>query len=573
MDNSFGKKWTCLSISNAVSDYISLELFNSPSTSLLELVLYGTLKDKRQPLSVTPKSELLPPIVHDYLMGTNAYGWTLPTQSNPNQLNLSGIVGSVREYQEWAFTEGGQNINYPGYPNNENRFQCSAQGNFCLDTDYDMATSENLRWHQVLMNTPNWVHNWNNSRQNWKPVTDAIYFNNGATMDPKSYVAYADHAWQTAARYGRTIHDNKTLKLAPNISLWDSTPQPILTGINKLDWIELWNEPNCWWTNRNEWFSAIEVNALQSAGYDGHCKSINEANGLYTVGVKNADITMNVSLGGLANDTTILARWKTMLLWSQYYRNASNCVDVFPGNALNVHFYANKNEDNIGGISPEEYNVYDNLLILAQWRDNNLPNIELWVTEYGYDSNSQSPQGVPSIGQYNSEQVQGMWILRSILSMSAVQDNSGGIQRAHQFMWPDVGSESSQGRYGTSGLVSNGNTPKQKVSYYYFGNMYNVLKSALFVKRDCNYNNGNVCIQEYKYENNNDKYAWVVWCPTSNDKMVNGFQVNVGNGYNTVMLITPLDNDINGNITHLSVGGNGIVTIDVVELPQYILAQ
>ena len=337
-------KWNCniKFTQSIIAQFIRLELQSSPQTSLLELVIYGNkqsdgIKSKNKYQGLYSRKNptnngQLPQTPLGLLMGTNGYGWS-PWN------NFTNCVGTVREYQDWQWTEGGTQAYYAGYPNNQNRFQCSAQGNFCLDDVYSNATKLGLNYHQVLMNTPNWFHAYNSSESNWKPVPDNVFTTTGATIDPKNYIAYADHAWQAAARYGRNKNISiSQLKLAPNQSLWNPAIQPKLVGTGWLDWMEILNEPNCWWTNRQTWYSATEQAAIQSAAYDGHCGTLPN-----TVGVKQADPSMNVSFGALANDSTtgFTDRWQTLLWWSQNERSGKNgnkCFKEFPAEAVNVKF-------------------------------------------------------------------------------------------------------------------------------------------------------------------------------------------------------------------------------------------
>eukprot|EP01084_Bolivina_argentea_P186723 321769_1 len=558
IDSSWGNnKWNILNFtpSQIISpiQFITISYNNSPQYAVLETVIYGipTISGTQSPETFPNPAQQSGAIDIGLLMGTNAFGWT------PDHSDLSNIVGSVREYQEWVFTEGGQDQSYTGYPNNYNRFQCSAQGDFCLDDQYMYAVNNNLNWHQCIMKTPGWVHNWDSNRDQWKPIENSIYFNKDATITPANYIMFADHMFQSAARYGRNSVMDSLLKLSPNKSPWDNTPQPRLTGSNLIQWIEILNEPNCWWTNRQEWYSAVEVSAVQSAAYDGHCSTMPT-----TVGIKNADNTMKVSTGGLANDSTIIDRWETMYWWSKQYRSVSGCYQQFPAEALNAHFYA-QNEGLTQGISPEAFNVYENIKKLSDWRDRRVPDVELWITEYGYDTNSNSIQGAPSIGQWSSFQVQGMWIMRTILAMAAT-----GVQRAHQYMWADVGDQSSWGTYATSGLVDVNYTPK--VSYYYFSTMYRLLNGTNFVDRNCELDMA-VCTQTFRYINTPSKMIYVTWCPSSNDQNVPSYNLktNATNATSAV-LVTPIEYNTNGQHTAL-IGVNGEFTINVSELPVFVI--
>ena len=130
----------------------------------------------------------------------------------------------------------------------------------------------------------------------WLYYNMEYYINIVQTVNPSSYIILADHWYQKTARYGRMKISDNLLKLAPNKSLNDSTPQPRLSGLNLLDWIEKWNEPNCGVGagGREYWWSNIEIVAMQSAVYDAHLYTISD-----TVGIKTPDPSMNVSFGGL----------------------------------------------------------------------------------------------------------------------------------------------------------------------------------------------------------------------------------------------------------------------------------
>ena len=245
-------------------------------------------------------------------------------------------------------------------------------------------------------------------------------------------------------------------------------------------------------------------------------------------------------------------------------RQDSKCVSVFPAEAINMHFYAQNSAGN-AGISPEDYNVYENMIKLREWRDKVIPNVELWITEYGYDTNEYSPQHSPSIGSMSGIQVQGAWLMRTVFAM-----NAAGIDRAHQFMWADSSSYSG-GIYSTSGLVmdkTNGYKPKD--SYYFWTSMYRLLKNTYFVNRDCTKNNGNICQQGWSMNiGSNKPQIWAIWCSTSIDQKINGYSLNIGNNNNNASLITPTVGNPNGVKTPLMVN-DGVVTINVSELPVFV---
>merc|ERR1712096_255266 len=147
-------------------------------------------------------------------MGTG-YGYT-PTS------NFTNTIGAFRQWQIWPWIEGGANKNYPGYPDNQNRYECTTltgQYAFCQDDILKAQRNNQVKVHSVVWTTPQWLHGWNQSESGWKPIADDVLHQPGATVDPNSYIALADHLFQKAARYGRVTVKHDLLKLAPNRSL------------------------------------------------------------------------------------------------------------------------------------------------------------------------------------------------------------------------------------------------------------------------------------------------------------------------------------------------------------------
>ena len=233
--------WNCMNITNGVdAGYISVSLFNPPSTSFTEIVVYGSHSDTPNRVKANDNIVKTQRKSLRNVMGSTGYGWT-PTE------NFTNTIGAYRQWQMWPWIEGGDNHNYPGYPNNQNRYECTTVTGpmaFCQDDILTAQRKNNVSVHTVLWNVPGWIHNWNESENQWKPISDDILHQYGATVTPSSYIMMADHLFQKAARYGRHKVDHSLLKLAANISLNDSTPQPVLSGLDLLDWIEIWNGMN-----------------------------------------------------------------------------------------------------------------------------------------------------------------------------------------------------------------------------------------------------------------------------------------------------------------------------------------
>jgi hypothetical protein len=66
----------------------------------------------------------------------------------------------------------------------------------------------------------------------------------------------------------------------------------------------------------------------------------------------------------------------------------------------------------------------------------------------GYDTNEHSPNLAPAYGNFDAQDVQGMWILRSFLYLALAK-----VDRAQMFMLADV-QDTSWNKFGTSGLTT-----------------------------------------------------------------------------------------------------------------------
>jgi len=49
------------------------------------------------------------------------------------------------------------------------------------------------------------------------------------------------------------------------------------------------------------------------------------------------------------------------------------------------------------------------LSALVAWRDEFEPDLEIWLTEFGYDVAQGSPDRAKQYGPFSAEEVQGMW--------------------------------------------------------------------------------------------------------------------------------------------------------------------
>src|SRR6185312_15011770 len=127
-----------------------------------------------------------------------------------------------------------------------------------------------------------------------------------------------------------------------------------------------------------------------------------------TFGVKSADPGAKLVMGGLSGkyptpmwQKSITDYLDGMRTWATANRGGS-----FPADVINIHYYSFNPTSGQPPLSPEADGVKDKLAAIVAYRDQHLPGKEVWWTEFGYDTSSQSPLGVQAIGGATSFIVQ-----------------------------------------------------------------------------------------------------------------------------------------------------------------------
>lgn len=520
---------------NFTARYVKVTI-NTSGVFLGEIVLYGS-QIGPTPTPVTPTQH--PYALMEHVIGANSFV--------DDRLHLQKALGNLREYHNWLWNEGDYDLTYAGYPNNECEFSPSANGNWYWDDFYQSRKNAGIEVYPCVQNTAFYMCdtcttlNEHRAVDKYKPLQ--------VTDDPEvpsSYVEHADFLYQFAARYGSQTVSNSNLKLASN--------QVYHSGLNTVEYIENWNEQDKSWEEVHGYFSPYQYIAMTSADYDGHLGSMGN-----TVGVKNADPNMKLVMGGIYKLNLEYVR--AMKFWCDFNRGGS-----FPMEAINVHHYCTDAGQQGGGattgISPEDDNLKDKLKVWVDYRDKYLPGVEVWLSEFGYDSDPRSDHGVQTYGGFDGEEVQGQWLVRCYLAIAAA-----GIDKAQMFMLRDVDSHV-QWRFATCGLVEDwGNNYKPKKSWYYVYTMKETLKGRRF-KREIPSGNPNVWIYEFANDNG-DSSVYAVWCPTTQNQIENNYSLNLGSGAISATQVTLAVGDSNGVHTPLTISGNA-VTINVTEKAQFI---
>lgn len=487
-----------------------------------------------RPVTAARPAKQAPRPFFDQFIGTNGF------IDDPRE-RLAAVAGYLREYHNWSWDEGDNKPGYPGYPNNQNAFSPSAAagGNgWFFDDYYADLKRRGVSVVPCIQGAPSWIV---------KDTDDKPVLPGRDPEDPRAYAAHADHLFQFAARYGSRKVSDALLKLAPN--------QKRVSGLGLLSWLENGNENDKNWKGRSGHFAPYELAALSSADYDGHRGALGK-----TSGTKNADPQMKMALAGLVEPN--LDYLRAMKFWADHNRAGS-----FPADAINFHHYSNDAGGQIGGqakagISPEADRLRERCETVVRWRDANLPGVEVWMTEFGYDTHPAGPQRAPAINGLSAEQVQAAWLVRSLFALYAA-----GADRAAQFMFRDVDPQNG-GRFATSGLVTEKSAWKPKPAYAAFA----ALKQHLAGLRGTgDVATGRADVRAYRFAGPNGRVAYALWCPTSENKRVAGFALPIG-AAKTATLARLEDSDAAGQSSTLTVSG-GKVTVAVSEMPVLVLAR
>jgi hypothetical protein len=419
----------------------------------------------------------------DQFIGTNSFIIESPEK-------MAAAVGYVREYHSWAWdTEG---------PDHKIRFQPSGAsgGNaWNFDDFYGKLRALGVMvCPTIQQSSPVYFPGVNLA---FKPVAKGK-----DPEDPASYVIHAAHMFQYAARYGRTRVPDDELQLASD--------QPRRTGLGTLPYIENWNEPDGTWSGREGRFNPYDLAAMCSADYDGDQGRLGK-----TFGVKSADPTMRFSMGGLSGIGIEYLR--AMKFWADFHRGGD-----FPADVINLHHYSNDGDETqpfrTTGISPEADHVRETFARIAAWMGANLPDRELWVTEFGYDTDQGSPIHSPAVGSYSSDQIQAIWLIRTYLALAAA-----GVDRAAMFMFRDV-KTGDHGVFATCGMVTTNGPWQPKPSYFHIATLKHRLAGMRFAGDVAS---GNKDVLIYRFQGAHGKTAYVVWCGSSRDLHVLGVTLAV----------------------------------------------
>lgn len=498
-----------------------------------------------------------------------------------DDLTLLQKFDFIREYHEWSDDTGYDEDGIPNCPENLLRYNPSNSraGVINYDAFYQTLSGKVSPCLKGLAPEMIGLMDYDAKLQEQKPICSS----NGAVDQDKAETYFDFSKWASlfSMRYGAvSVCDSPQhadfCKLLNNSVVDGDVLGAGKTGFGFLKYLEMGNEPDKWWyddATRNTPQALYQMLPEQyaaqlHAAYDGGGKSASfklTPSSTHFLGVKNIDPGIKVVMGGLSD---FRGRYLINLLESAYALRApdSNLVRKIPFDVLNLHHYCSNVADlgaayidnpaiwdtydyfglNSKGLSPEQSKLKERYTRFFEKLLNSItqeeikaellrPEIEFWLSEFGYDTNNNSPiKAQLSTGSQSYFTTQAQWLTRAFLELSAVEYQSGmrtlvlnkvaafdlrdGAEYGEGFQWSPGG-----GLFTHSGLVSRNFQPKR--AWYYVQTLKNVLGNTRFTK-DLNANNtiqfdnGGTAPRIYYYKGNEGQHILAIWSPTST-KVVN----------------------------------------------------
>lgn len=413
-----------------------------------ELELYGAYTPGKAP-TPAPRRTGTP---FRQAVGVNIFEWYLEDAARSWEIDESRMpamrgFAAVRHYADWEKLEA-----KPG----EYSFNLTLSGAWNYDAIYERLKAEHIDVLVCLKTVPKWL-------ENTYPPDQRDYGNNpvryGSDLSqPQSYVEQARVAFQFMARYGYNKNvDPKLVKVTAQRESW-MPPHQKKIGLRLIQYIECENERDKTWKGRQGYQTAREYAANLSAFYDGHRNTMGPG-----VGVKNADPSVTVAIGGLAASTTDYVR--AMVDWCREHRGyrpdgrVNLCWDV-----INQHLYANDAKTSQGGngkrgAAPEVSGIGEQAATFVQLSHELCADMPVWITETGYDTNPGSPFRAIAIGNKSMEQTQADWTLRTALLFNRV-----GIDRTFFYQLYDENPDDPT-QFSSMGLIRQNKTRKPAADY------------------------------------------------------------------------------------------------------------
>jgi len=315
-------------------------------------------------------------------------------------------------------------------------------------------------------------------------------------LAPSSYIEWAKFFFQWCARYGTTVWPNDMLKVNELPSYPNYPHNEKKSGLGLIQFIEPGNEFVKFWKPELG-ITPEQVAALLSAVYDGHCGSLGPGVGIKGCGVK-------LVLPGLTSANK-----------EEYMRMEKWCRENRPDGKVawdiaNVHWYSNVG--NLPGVwPPKAWTAGTPADCDPGWSDVEAfvkyvhsTGMEVWCTEFGYDSRPPSWQEAKPYGNYTSEGLQALWLARTYLMMFRA-----GMDRAFAFNNINEPGAVNGGLYQNCGLLYGRGEPvpyAAKPSYYAVSELVKNLEGYDYIGDASP--GGRVMLMRFKKGNQTAAYVW-----------------------------------------------------------------
>jgi endoglucanase len=477
--------------------------------------------------------------------GINAFEWNFEDPNNPLVVSPTYLAAvesftGFRHYMDWNKLESTQG---------EYTFNPVHSGGWNYDAMYQACKTNNIFVLADLKTLPNWlVATYPADQQDSENVPVAY----GADFsDPNSYILQAKVAFQYAARYGSSTSVNSSLLSVDTSIRWTNDPENVVKkGMNLVHYIECDNERDKWWKGRKAYQTAYEYAANMSAFYDGNKNTMGPG-----VGVKNADPTVQVVMGGLCSADPSYVQG--MVDWCKQHRGykadgtVNLCWDV-----INYHLYNNDSTPQgnaTTGVAPEVSIAAQRAEAFIQMSHKYCGDMPVWVTESGYDANQGSPQRAPAVGSKTAAQVEGDWVLRTSLLYARA-----GVQRLFYYEeYDDNAANPTQ--YASSGLINNDQSRRPAADYLYQVNK--VFGKYTFQQTL----NSSPIVDKYVLDS---ATAYMLVMPTQTGK-TQTYSLNL-TGADSAYIYNPVAGASDMTFTKVKVT-NGSLAVNVTETPTFII--
>lgn len=483
------------------------------------------------------------------MFGINAYEWNFlenPANSSDRKhiyednMKLVKVFSAMRHYLNWNRLETTKG-NYTFNPTNN--------GGWNEDIIYQRCKQDGILVLADLKNIPEWLQKTYPASSRDDDNAPAPY---GQSLnDPASYADQARMAFQLAARYGYNKNIDKSLVKVDGRKRWPGDiPNEPLIGMGLLKYIECGNERDKWWGGDETHQTPEQYAANLSAFYDGNMGKLGPG-----IGVKTADPTMQVVMGGLATADYKLVQ--KVIDWCKINRgykkdgSVNLCFDV-----LNFHLYSNNGDVRIQkkpttGIAPElsvSPGVAKKFVSLA----NSLPQRpEVWVTETGYDINPGSYQRAESVGSKTVMANHADWILRTSLLYIRY-----GVKRVFFYqLFDDHAGGSTQ--YATSGLAEG---IKRRPAADYILQTTKLMGDYNYIKTI----SSDPLIDQYKLSN---KTMYILTIPDETGRK-STYTLDLGTAKKAIIHNLKIGADVMDNRQVNTI--NGKLTVEVTETPVFV---